>query len=78
MYHRLAVSFPSHYTKHTKIAQRCIPISHPRKKKVAVPLWHRATEEIDCSGAGSVLYSDLIGHTYSVLVGPKRTANAGK
>ncbi|CAM9249393.1 unnamed protein product [Ectocarpus sp. 12 AP-2014] len=27
---------------------------------------------MDSAGAGSVLYSDLIGHTYSVLVGPKR------
>ncbi|CAM9631668.1 unnamed protein product [Ectocarpus fasciculatus] len=43
-----------------------------RQKRIAVPLWHRATDDIDSSGAGSVLYSDLIGHTYSVLVGPKR------
>ncbi|CAM9478307.1 unnamed protein product [Ectocarpus sp. 8 AP-2014] len=43
-----------------------------RQKRIAVPLWHRATDDMDSSGAGSVLYSDLIGHTYSVLVGPKR------
>ncbi|CAM9134971.1 unnamed protein product [Scytosiphon promiscuus] len=47
-----------------------------RRSKLAVPLWHRATEDLD-SGAGSVLYSDLIGHTYSVLVGPKRTKETG-
>lgn len=40
--------------------------------KTVVPLWHRATEDTDSSGAGSVLYSDLIGHTYSVLVGRRR------
>ncbi|CAM9321148.1 unnamed protein product [Ectocarpus sp. 13 AM-2016] len=43
-----------------------------RQKRIAVPLWHRATDDMDSSGAGSVLYSDLIGHTYSVLVGPKQ------
>ncbi|CAN0183710.1 unnamed protein product, partial [Pylaiella littoralis] len=42
-----------------------------RRKRIAVPLWHRATDGVDSSGAGSVLYSDLIGHTYSVLQGPK-------
>lgn len=45
-----------------------------RTAEISVPLWHRATEEVDSSTTGSVLYSDLIGHTYSVLVGPKRAA----
>lgn len=66
---------------HLKILFRRVQIVNQhqlnRKKKIAVPLWHRATDEVTASGAGSILYSDLIGHTYSVLVGPKRGVVAG-
>lgn len=46
-----------------------VPAHFARATNTVVPLWHRATEDTDSFGAGSVLYSDLIGHTYSALFG---------